>query len=214
MLSPHYLTSTFWHNCTLLGCQPSSHNLVVLSSNFISRRIQYDAFHTNKISTISQMYSSGTPCHIRFVASIVMDRLSGCGFRINSNKFHQHHGLWYRVDWHHQSTAHCGKWYHCHILKQIMNSCGLTIRQNANSIKTEDFDNSFNTDYCSTKLQSGLTNASFNIIQNKSILITRISLRVRSQSHQCRDHSGNGLSQWKEALLCNVFFNWPSPYPE
>ena len=29
------------------------------SSNFISRRIQYDTFHTHNISTISQMYSSG-----------------------------------------------------------------------------------------------------------------------------------------------------------
>ena len=29
------------------------------SSNFISRRIQYDTFHTHIISTISQMYSSG-----------------------------------------------------------------------------------------------------------------------------------------------------------
>ena len=32
---------------------------ISISSNFISRRIQYDTFHTHNISTISQMYSSG-----------------------------------------------------------------------------------------------------------------------------------------------------------
>ena len=30
----------------------------------------------------------------------------------------------------------------------------------------------------------------------------------------CRDHSGHGLGQWEEALLCNACSHWPSPYPE
>ena len=29
-----------------------------------------------------------------------------------------------------------------------------------------------------------------------------------------RDHSGYGLSQWEEALLCNASSHWPSPYSE
>ena len=33
-------------------------------------------------------------------------------------------------------------------------------------------------------------------------------------SYNTRDHSEYGLSQWEEALLCNAFSHWPSPYPE
>ena len=29
-----------------------------------------------------------------------------------------------------------------------------------------------------------------------------------------RDQSGDGLSQWEKALLCNAFSHWRSPYPE
>ena len=29
-----------------------------------------------------------------------------------------------------------------------------------------------------------------------------------------RGHSGYGLSQWEQALLCNVFSHWRKPYPE
>ena len=31
---------------------------------------------------------------------------------------------------------------------------------------------------------------------------------------QSRDHSGHGLSQWEETLLCSAFSDWPSSYPE
>ena len=31
---------------------------------------------------------------------------------------------------------------------------------------------------------------------------------------ELRDHSGYGLSQWVQALLCNAFSHWSSPYPE
>ena len=33
-------------------------------------------------------------------------------------------------------------------------------------------------------------------------------------SNVIRDNAGYGFSQWEEALLCNAFSHWPSPYPE
>ena len=30
----------------------------------------------------------------------------------------------------------------------------------------------------------------------------------------CEDHSVCGLSRWEEALSCNAFSYWPSPYPK
>ena len=41
------------------GARTSGVLFTYSSSNFISRRIQYDTFHTHNISTIPQMYSSG-----------------------------------------------------------------------------------------------------------------------------------------------------------
>ena len=35
-----------------------------------------------------------------------------------------------------------------------------------------------------------------------------------SRHYTDNDHSGYGLGQWEEALLCNAFSHWPSPYPE
>ena len=33
-------------------------------------------------------------------------------------------------------------------------------------------------------------------------------------SNVIRHNAGYGFSQWEEALLCNAFSHWPSPYPE
>ena len=58
------------------------HFLHHCSSNFISRRIQYDTFHTYNISTISQMYSSGG-CReaqwlIELTTAYMFDKYQGC----------------------------------------------------------------------------------------------------------------------------------------
>ena len=45
--------------CNDLWPWPILSRLFSCNSNFISRRIQYNTFHTHNISTISQMYSSG-----------------------------------------------------------------------------------------------------------------------------------------------------------
>ena len=52
-----------------------------------------------------------------------------------------------------------------------------------------------------------------NNIKDKIYWVTAILL-IMMYSVLSRDHSGYGLHQWEEALLCNAFSHWLSPYPE